>query len=107
MIESPQSTLGPEAAAEPPGPVEPARRLSEGERARLAAIRAVDRERAELLAADAAVRAGLSVRARRRDSSVVYSIRLDPGEVRALEVRAAAFGIKPTILARNLVRCGL
>ena len=67
----------------------------------------VYQEIAEIEAADAAVRAGLSARARRNESSVVYSIRLDPGEVRALEARAAARGIKPSILARNLVRCGL
>jgi len=85
----------------------PARPLTPSELAREEALRVVYQEIAELEAADAAVRAGLSARARRNESSVVYSIRLDPGEVRALEARAAARGIKPTILARNLVRCGL
>jgi len=74
---------------------------------RLEALRAIQQELAEMEAADAAVRAGQSARARRHESSVVYSIRLDPGEVQALETRAAARGLKPTILARNLVRCGL
>ena len=85
----------------------PARPLTPSELAREEALRVVYQEIAELEAADAAVRAGLSARARRNESSVVYSIRLDPGEVRALEARAAARGIKPSILARNLVRCGL
>lgn len=40
-------------------------------------------------------------------ASVVYSIRLDPAEVKALECRAAATGIRPTVLARNLIRTGL
>jgi len=39
--------------------------------------------------------------------SIVYSIRLDPDEVTALEHRAALVGIKPTVLARNLIRIGL
>jgi len=86
---------------------EPARPLTPSELARAEALRVVYQEIAEIEAADAAVRAGLSARARRNESSVVYSIRLDPGEVRALEARAAARGIKPSILARNLVRCGL
>jgi hypothetical protein len=37
----------------------------------------------------------------------VYSFRLDPGEVLALERRAADLGLKPSVLARNLVRQGL
>ena len=81
--------------------------LTESQQARLAAIRAIEIETAELEAAEAALRAGLSARARRREASAVYSLRLDPGEVRALEVRAAVYRIKPSVLARNLVRCGL
>jgi hypothetical protein len=38
---------------------------------------------------------------------VVYSIRLDPFEVEALERRSAATGVRPTVLARNLIRIGL
>lgn len=39
--------------------------------------------------------------------SVVFSVRLDPADVRELEARAEAAGIRPTALARNLIRCGL
>ena len=39
--------------------------------------------------------------------SVVFSVRLSPAEVRALERRAALLGIAPTVLARNYVRIGL
>jgi len=92
---------------DPEEPASPVRVRTPSELAREEALRVVYQEIAELEAADAAVRAGLSARARRNESSVVYSIRLDPGEVRALEARAAARGIKPSILARNLVRCGL
>ena len=69
----------------------------------------VEREIAELRAADEQVAAGLAQRTARRQTgaSVVYSIRLDRGEVAALERRAAALGIKPTVLARNLLRVGL
>jgi hypothetical protein len=43
----------------------------------------------------------------RAGSSVVYSIRLDPFEVAALERRATAAGVRPTVFARNLIRSGL
>ncbi len=48
-------------------------------------------------------------RERRSGSSVsaVYSIRLDRREIEALEQRAAQMGIRPTVLARNLIRTGL
>jgi hypothetical protein len=39
--------------------------------------------------------------------TTVYSIRLDHDEVRALQIRAARVGAKPSTLARNLIRCGL
>jgi hypothetical protein len=45
--------------------------------------------------------------ARAEGRSRVYTVRLDSGEVAALERRAAARGPKPTVLARNLVRVGL
>jgi hypothetical protein len=51
-----------------------------------------------------------SARRRRRGRagrSVVYSVRLDPAEVAALERRAKPLGIGPTVLARNLIRMGL
>ncbi len=37
----------------------------------------------------------------------MYSLRLDSAEVAALEVQAAARGLKPSVLARNLIRVGL
>lgn len=39
--------------------------------------------------------------------TTVYSIRLDHDEVRALQLRSARIGIKPTALARNMIRVGL
>ena len=67
----------------------------------------VERELAQLEAREHAL--ALMPRSSRRTtgSSVVYSIRLDPAEVRALEARALDIGIKPTVLARNLIRTGL
>jgi hypothetical protein len=76
--------------------------------ARAHAIAMVQRELDEAALADAAIQAGL---ARRRKAanrpSVVFSVRLDPDELRALETRAAARGMKPSVLARNLIRTGL
>ena len=95
----------PEPSQSPAQPDPPP--LTESELARQMALRVVARELADIEASEAAVRAGLSARARRRESSIVYSIRLDPEEVRALEIRAAARGVKPTRLARNLIRSGL
>jgi hypothetical protein len=77
------------------------------EDARRARIAAVEREIAEMEALDAAVAAGLSQRRVRAQASVVYSLRLDAGEVTALERRAASLGMKPTVLARSLLRRGL
>jgi hypothetical protein len=75
---------------------------------RLAIIRQVERELAEFEVIDAAVENGLAERHRRYlRPSVVYSLRLDPGEVDALHRRAAALGVKPSVLARNLLRAGL
>jgi hypothetical protein len=64
-------------------------------------------EFAEMDALDEATK--LQPRRQRRQTgpSIVYSIRLDPAEVAALEAQAAAAHIKPTALARNLIRCGL
>lgn len=74
---------------------------------RLARIAAVHGELSQLEARDEAVR--LRPRRKRRVTgpSVVYSIRLDPAEVAALEAQAAALEMKPTALARNLIRGGL
>lgn len=73
------------------------------------AIAAVMRELAEMQATDSAVAEGLSRRSQREavGASVAYSLRLDPGEMAALKRRAAAMGIKPSVLARNLIREGL
>jgi len=63
---------------------------------RLASIREVEREIAEFEKADAKVAAGLAQRRRRPASSTVFSLRLDAGEIDALECRAAAMGLKPS-----------
>jgi hypothetical protein len=39
--------------------------------------------------------------------TTVYSVRLDHDELRALQLRAARVGIRPSALARNLIRTGL
>jgi hypothetical protein len=71
-------------------------------------IRAVERQLAAYAEEDRQLSDRLSARARRRaGSSVVYSLRLDPDELAALERRAAVLGLKPSVLARNLVRMGL
>jgi hypothetical protein len=82
--------------------------LAAAERGRLERIAAVHRELAELEAVDDAVAGGLRMRYRRgTGASMPYSIRLDRGEVEALERRAVSRGLKPTVLARNLIRIGL
>jgi hypothetical protein len=76
---------------------------------RALAIAAVQRQLAEFEAADAAVAAGLA-RAVPRASpggSSVFSLRLGDGELEALTRRAAALAVKPSVLARNLIRLGL
>ena len=71
-------------------------------------IAAVHRELAELEQVTRAISDGLQMRSRgAAGPSVVYSIRLDKGELMALERRAHVAGIKPTVLARNLIRIGL
>lgn len=72
------------------------------------ALAAVQRELAEFESVDAAVADDLSARSTRAlSASVVYSLRLDPGEMAALRRRAASYGLKPSVLARNLIREGL
>jgi len=66
----------------------------------IAAVDVADRQVAQLLGAQRRGRGGSG-------GSVVYSIRLDPDEVKALERRAAVTGLRPTVLARNLIRSGL
>lgn len=75
--------------------------------ARDAAVAAVNAEIARM--EELAGPMPLTPRRVRRPSfgSVVYSIRLDPDEVAALEKRAAGLGLKPTVLARNFIRNGL
>ncbi|HEV7192873.1 MAG TPA: hypothetical protein VGN35_06645 [Jatrophihabitantaceae bacterium] len=73
------------------------------------AIALVQRDMDEAERADEAIGAGLARRSSRATNtpSVVFSVRLDVGELRALETRAAATGVKPSVLARNLIRSGL
>jgi len=93
---------------EPDAQDDPGHNLSEAERGRLERIAAVNREYTEMKAANAAIAGGLQLRsARAGRASLVYSIRLARDEVEALERRAAAYGLKPTVLARNLIRMGL
>lgn len=40
-------------------------------------------------------------------TSVVFALRLDPDELTALELRAKEIGVRPSVLARNLIRVGL
>jgi hypothetical protein len=63
----------------------------------------------EELEASAAVAAALPPSRRRSAGgpSAVFTLRLARDELNALEVRARAFGIKPSVLARNLIRVGL
>jgi len=42
-----------------------------------------------------------------RNDSISYSIRLYPEEVEMIEARAEKLGVRPTGLARNLIRSGL
>lgn len=81
---------------------------AEAERGRLERIASVHRELAELEAVNDAVTSALQMRSTRtRAGSVAYSIRLGREELEALERRAATRGLKPTVLARNLIRVGL
>lgn len=75
--------------------------------ARAMAIAAVRAEIAQMEALSQPVPLRPQRRRRVTNGSVVYSIRLDPDEVGALEARAAALGTKPTALARNFIRNGL
>ncbi|HKC28948.1 MAG TPA: hypothetical protein VKB75_13130 [Jatrophihabitans sp.] len=95
-----------DSAAELSLPRPSVRAMTEG---RALAIAAVKRELAEMEAYDAAVEQGLKVRGSRRRAgvSMVYSVRLDTLEVDALERRAVYLGLKPSVLARNLIRIGL
>jgi hypothetical protein len=74
------------------------------EREKILAIVAEDMARLEARESEV-----LKPRRQRRATgpSIVYSIRLDRDEVAALEAQAAAADMKPTALARNLIRCGL
>jgi hypothetical protein len=80
--------------------------MHEGRRLAIAAVR---RELAEKEATDSAVAEDLARRSHREavGASVAYSLRLDPGEIAALKRRAASMGVKPSVLARNLIRDGL
>jgi hypothetical protein len=72
------------------------------------AIAAVMRELEEMERAGAAIADDLAMRSNRVvGASIAYSLRLDPGEMAALKRRAASMGMKPSVLARNLIREGL
>ena len=75
----------------------------------LAVFHAADEEAARTAAAPSP-RPARPPRARRTrgdGSSVVFSVRLDPDDLAALEARAARSGVAPSVLARNLIRVGL
>ena len=74
---------------------------------REARIAFIHRELAQTEARDEAIRLAPQSLRRKTASSIVFSVRLDPAEVAALEARATEIGIKPTVLARNLIRTGL
>ena len=44
---------------------------------------------------------------RKTGPSMVFSVRLDPAELAALESLALDTGVKTTVLARNLIRSGM
>jgi hypothetical protein len=77
------------------------------ESVRAAIQAAVARELAELDAVNAAAEPPVRALRRTIGASVVFSLRLDPAELDALEVRARAGGVKPSVFARNLIRTGL
>ena len=62
---------------------------------------------ARIGAADEAARQATRAARRPSGASVVFSIRLDPRELAAIDARAAVIGVKPSVLARNLIRTGL
>lgn len=71
------------------------------------AIAAVQRELAALTeTAQLTPRTGRADRAGSA-ASAVFTLRLDREELAALERRARARGIKPSVLARNFIRAGL
>ena len=63
----------------------------------------------EELESSAAAAANLPPSRRRGESgiSAVFTVRLDRDELSALERRAKVVGLKPSVLARNLIRAGL
>jgi hypothetical protein len=77
--------------------------------ARQYALAAVEREFAEHDALAAAIAEGLYTPKSRKHTraSVVFSVRLSHEEMAALDRKAVAMGLKPSVLARNLVRIGL
>ncbi|MDP9117994.1 MAG: hypothetical protein M3O28_12195 [Actinomycetota bacterium] len=78
--------------------------MTDTREARIAQVyRDLERMRAE----DEAVRLAPRSLRRKTGSSIVFSVRLDPAEVAALEAKALVLGIRPTVLARSLIRTGL
>jgi hypothetical protein len=72
-----------------------------------ARIAFVERELAQIEAREEAVRLAPRSARRKTGASIVFSVRLDPAELAALEAHAVTDGMKPTVLARNLIRTGL
>jgi hypothetical protein len=96
-----------EAATADPAPTEAAEVAAPTETTDKPWVAAWMREQAEHEARRAAREVSPRRRRRVTGPSVVLSIRLDPTELAALEGRAALLGLKPTVLARNLIRTGL
>lgn len=71
------------------------------------ALAAVERELAALEASDRAGRLPPGQRRSANSISSVFTLRLDHDERVALEARAAALDVKPSALARSLIRRGL
>lgn len=86
---------------------DPTIRLTSSERGSLLAIEATQRELARMDAVDEDTRLEPRRERYRSAPSPVFSLRLDRDELAALETRAAEIGIKPSVLARNLIRVGL
>ena len=99
-VSHPAYRAGMSIYVEPEGPVDDGGRASR--------IAFVMRELEQLANTDGSVAAKLARRAYPdRGPARVYSLRLGHAELAALEERAEQLGLRPSVLARNLVRIGL
>jgi hypothetical protein len=71
------------------------------------AVAQVERELAEAAERERAGRLAPGEGRNGNSVSTVFSVRLDRRERAALEARAEACGVKPSVLARNYIRVGL